>query len=109
MEIKWDTLKSKAIAIAVGNKEYVEIWKAGPYALLAGVGDGTFDWRKNAIEMRKEVIRIIERWDVRRAKALIDLFPGIVPKRCWGRVPVCFIADTEKAHWMVGFPEGSQG
>ena len=92
MIVKWDKLKEKAILAAVGNLEYT-CEMAAPLALIAGIGDGTYDWKRNSREMREAVIRVIEKWDIRRAKALIDLFPGIVPKRCAGKVPECFMAE----------------
>lgn len=102
MRVKWETLKEKAILVAVGNVEYV-CMNAAPLALIAGVADGTFDWKTNAGKMREAVIKVVERWDVRRAKALIDLFPGIVPRRFVGMVPVCYVEDTPSADWIVEF------
>lgn len=100
----WERMKRDAVLIAVGNIPYV-YEKMAPYALLMGIETGRFGWRKQAEELRDAAIRIIEHWDVRRAKALVDLFPGIVPQRCVGKVPVCYMADNEKAEWMVEFPE----
>lgn len=104
MRMKWETLKEKAILMAVGYVEHICV-EAAPFALIAGIGDGTFDWKTNSKKMREQVIKIIERWDIRRTKALIDLFPGIVPKRFLGRVPVCYIADNKNADWIVEFVE----
>lgn len=102
MIMKWESLKRNAVLIAVGNESYI-YEKLAPYALLAGLGDAKCDWKRHAIELRNEAIRIIENWDIRRAKALIDLFPGVVPKYCVSKVPVCFMADNENADWMVEF------
>ena len=106
MIVKWENLKEKAILAAVGNVPYV-YEKLAPYALLMGIENGRFGWRKQAENLRNEAIRVIERWDVRRAKELVDLFPGIVPKRHIGKVPVCYMADDDKAAWMVEFKEAT--
>ena len=95
-------MKNKAVLVAVGNVPYV-YERLGPYALLAGLGDAKCDWKRHAIELRNEAIRIIENWDIRRAKALIDLFPDIVPKCYVGKVPMCFMADNDNADWMIEF------
>lgn len=102
MIMKWEKLKEKAILMAVGNVPSV-YEKLAPYALLMGVASGDFGWRKNAEILRDETIKIIENWDIRRAKALIDLFPGVVPKYCLNKVPSCYMADNENMDWMVEF------
>ena len=106
MKIKWETLKKKAIKAAIGDTQ----WYLGPqevemacYAMLKSIGDGSFNWNRNLEELRKEVVRIIDRWDVRCTKKLIDLFPGIVPKNCIGKVPRCYMADNEDCDWVVDF------
>jgi len=111
MTYKWDTMKEKAILIAVGNCEYF-CEKAAPWAMVEAVQERKIGgknhksgWRMRSLEMRRKVIQIIERWDVRRVKALIDLFPGIVPQRFIGRAPVCFIADNENSDWMIEFSD----
>jgi hypothetical protein len=115
--MKWNTLKKKAILIAVGYEPCI-YGKLAPYAILAGIADMSlgfrrpdknsspklgFGWRKNAEELRNKAIKVIEHWDIRRAKALIDLFPDCVPKYCLGKVPECYVADNDKAEWMVCF------
>ena len=102
MRIKWETLKTKAIDATGVCGEY-SFWQSGPYSLIAGIGDGSFDWKKNGKELRDKVVSIIDNWDIRRAKALIDLFPAIVPKNCQGRVPRCYMEDNENSDWMVEF------
>jgi hypothetical protein len=115
--MKWDTIKREAVLIAVGNESYI-YENLAPYAILAGIADMSlgfsrpdknssprlgFGWRKNAVELRNKAIHIIEHWDIRRVKSLIDLFPGCVPKYCLGKVPECYVADNDKAEWMVCF------
>ena len=111
MTYKWETLKKKAILVAVGNCEYF-CEKVAPLAIIEAVQERKFGgrdhkngWRLRSLAMRQKVIQIIERWDVRRAKSLIDLFPGIVSDRFMGQVPVCYIADNKNADWMVEFRE----
>lgn len=98
----WARMKIDAAICAVGYIPEIYIQLA-PYALLMGIESGKFGWRKQAEELRAEAIRIIEHWDIRRAKALIDLFPGIVPRNCLGKTPVCYIADNTKAEWLCEF------
>jgi hypothetical protein len=124
MIIKWEKLKLAVVRIAVGNEPYI-FEKLAPYALLMGIENlthkhknaeklalsalfmdienHTYNWRKNAEKLREAAINIIEHWDIRRVKALIDLFPCCVPKYCLSKVPVCYMADNENADWMVEF------
>lgn len=106
VRVKWDTLKEKAL-MCIGPKFQMGMPDShvAAYALLGGLGDGSFNWKKNYDELWERCKAIVERWDVRRAKALIDLFPGIVPKRFVGRVPRCYMADTPNADWIVEFEE----
>jgi len=101
MRVKWDTLKDKAIAYLVGN-DFANVGRLGPYACLASIGNGK-NWRDNMEELRQIVIRTIERWDVRRAKALVDLCPEIVPARCRGKIPRCYVADNANGDWVVEY------
>jgi len=110
--MRWDTLKEKAVLCAVGNETYF-CEKAAPWVIQEQVAEGRFGgrdhkdgWRMRSLEMRRKVAKVIENWDVRRAKALVDLFPGAVPKRCLGLVPRCYVADDGKGEWMVEFEEG---
>lgn len=108
MVYKWNTLKKKATQHVVGligggDTSWYPNWELIAHALAGGVGDGTFNWRKNAEELQNEVIRVINRWDVRCAKRLVDLFPAIVPVRCRGVIPACYIEDKEDGEWVVDF------
>lgn len=100
MKIKFDALKEKAILAAVGNIPYC-YEKLAPWAILAGIESGKYGWRKNAEEIREKVIRIIERWDVRRVKALIELFPSIVPQKYAKASVQCYMEDNENADWVM--------
>ena len=103
-EIKWNTLKKKAIEAALGFPQ----WSFGPAememactALIAGMVDGSFNWKRNIEEIKNEVADIIDRWDVRAARKLVDTFPGIVNKRWVGVTAECFYG--ENGEWMVRF------
>jgi hypothetical protein len=78
-------------------------WNLVSYALVEGVQDETFDWKKNTETLKKLVIKRIENWDIRMVKKLIDLFPKIVKTSCVGKIPECYMADDENCTWMVCF------
>ena len=113
--MKWKVLKEKAILCAVGNETYF-CERAAPWAMQEQVAEGKFGgrdhtdgWRLRSLELRDMVVKVIEKWDIRRAKALVDLFPGAVPKWCLGLVPRCYEADGGKGEWMVEFGEEGGG
>jgi hypothetical protein len=98
MTIKWDALKNKAKDMAVGNIPYC-FEKMAPYALIEGIIDNSFNWKQNVTILRNKVIQIIDNWDIRRVKTLIDLFPGIVSTSNRNRHITCYMDDN----WMVSF------
>jgi hypothetical protein len=53
-----------------------------PYALLAGIEDGTFDWREHQKKMLDAACERIEHWDIRCVQKLHELFPSCLPRNC---------------------------
>lgn len=104
---KWDKMKEKAIAnyFGVDKHDFAFRWhQLVPYGLIAGAADGSFDWKKNLEEMRNQAIQLIEKWDIRRVKTLIELFPTIVSVKDGNRMP--FVDIDEKGDWVVSFETG---
>ena len=99
MTVKWKTLKRKAEEKA-WYPNFIE--NAAPYALLMSLEqEHPRRWRDNAETLRNLFVRTIRNWDIRRAKALVDLFPDIVSRRDVGVPPVAEMA--EKGEWIVVF------
>lgn len=101
MYFKWDSVKEKAILAAVGNVDYT-LQVLAPWAILAGINSGDYGWKKNAIELRAHVIRIIAAWDIRRCMALIELFP-CVPECYRKRVPTIRMLEDPDASWVLEY------
>lgn len=60
-------------------------------------------WRENAKEITKKAQAICRNWDIRRAKALLDVFPQLIPKKYQGKIPM---ADYDaKGNWVLIFAE----
>ena len=58
-------------------------------------------WGENAKEITKKAQVICRNWDIRRAKALLDIFPQLIAKKYRGKTP---IADyDEKGDWVLVF------
>lgn len=99
MVYKFETLKRKAIEVAVGSG-WENNWKLCSYALVAGIGDNTLNWKKNANELQELIIKRIEQWDIRMVKTLVDLFPSIISKKCFNQKITCYQTDVG---WVVEF------
>jgi len=50
-------------------------------------------------------VRLIDKWDVRCAGKLIELFPSCVPAHWKGRRLTAWMADNTNCDWMVGLAE----
>ena len=100
--IKFESLKKKALDIMGGKfGTCMPNVITASYALAMGIDKGTIGWRKNYDELWEICKQTINRWDIRMVSKLIECFPGIVPERCLGKKPVCYMADDENATWMV--------
>jgi len=75
--VTWDRVKLNAQRCANVNGTY-----DAAYALLAGIEDGTFDWRGNLEKLQEAVWERIERWDIRCIRKLHELFPTCLPRDC---------------------------
>ena len=65
------------------------------YAMLEGVADGTFDWRKNHQKLQEIVCERIKKWDIRCLKRLHMLFPNCLPKDCK------YIVEQSEHEWWI--------
>lgn len=101
MIFKWDTIKDKCVgmckcntfgALPHANSFYIS-------AVMEAVACGHIDWRGKSKELQKKCEDIIDAWDIRMAKKLIDLFPNCIPTRFHNRTPK---ADyNEKGEWVL--------
>lgn len=76
------------------------------YAKRAGergfaIGDASSELSLIALRARVDAIKVIDRWDVREAAKLVDLFPAAVPKKYQRAALSCYMADNEDADWMI--------
>jgi hypothetical protein len=101
---KWNKITEKA-AIAVANKgKSFNIGAPIYYGLLEQIeqhytGQQVKSWWDNAQEMSRKAQEVCKRWDIRRAKALIDSFPHLIPEKYQGLTP---IADMdENGDWVL--------
>ena len=87
---KWNTIKLHA-------KQRATVDNMGPvYAVMEAVSRGSTNWRGTLVELQETVWDVIDKWDIRRMRALCELFPGIVPKDC------AFTADMDgKGNWVI--------
>ena len=97
--VRWETVKRRAMS-AAGLHESVRFIvghaDAGAYALIAGIEDGSHDWRTKLLELSRLVHDRIRRWDVRCVKELHALFPDCLPSDCR------YVVDMNEAgEWMI--------
>jgi len=88
---RWNAVKLRA-----KRSSYLGIHnKAACHALWVGAMSNT-SWRDVLVNMQEEIYKIIDQWDIRRAKALCKLIPDLVPKSC------TFTVDyDEKGEWII--------
>lgn len=99
----WSSLLLKACQ-SLSGKYYLH--KQGIYGIMQQIeqvqtGQSVQPWKENAKLMQKMAWTIIENWDIRRAGALFEIFPDIIPKRYRGKD---FAAEyNEKGNWIIIF------
>jgi hypothetical protein len=89
--VKWDQVKLKAC-----QEASLPETRTASYALLAGVEDGTFDWRGNSKQLQEAVWERIAHWDIRCIRKLHELFPRCLPKNC---KYIAVLRDD--GHWWI--------
>lgn len=96
-DIKFDTIKKNAKEIFnnIADRESC-------FALLVSI-DNKQSWWTNLKEMKEAGYQLIDRWDVRQVRKLIELFPGAVPKTYRTKSITVYMADNENCDWMVSF------
>jgi hypothetical protein len=67
-----------------------------------GAGDLAAEWYQVVLRAREAGLELIQRWDVRQAGRLIELFPGCAPAGFRGKPLSAYLADNENSDWMVG-------
>lgn len=88
--------KWSEVILNAQQKANLELFRNGPSALLMSMLNETFDWKKEYGNMQEVVWETIANWDIRRAKELCTLFPGIVAKDC------TFTYEyNEKGEWVI--------
>lgn len=108
MTYKWETIKDKAIDFVAGKSIWDCCYK-NQVALVSLAMEATigkdYNWKKSTEELRQQAITIINNWDIRMAKKLVDLFPEIIPERLRDKPITCYMADNDNADWMIEFAE----
>ena len=66
-------------------------------------GQSVKTWRKNAEMLRKQAWDIIEKWDIRLASELFEIFPSIIPKKYRGKS--CTAEYNENGNWIICFKD----
>jgi len=102
--MKWENVKLKCQQAM--NTDYVGMFSSefskSFWTTVIGVSLAEKkNWREVEPELREKCYSIISNWDIRRAKALIDLFPDMMPKQCLNKTPVA--EYDEKGDWVLVF------
>lgn len=103
MIFKWEQLKLKACR-ELSTQFHLE--NQGIYAILQSmeqqiIGDKRLSWGENAVEMKEKAWKMIEKWDIRKAKKLFEAFPNIIPAKYHKQTPICDMDD--KGNWCIYF------
>lgn len=99
---KFETLKKKAKEqVGVGRANGCFFPQEKDFLVLLPAIEERIDPRTLLDRWYREADKIIDRWDIRKVKKLIELFPGIVRKECLNREITCEIDDAE--NWLVNF------
>lgn len=102
--IKWETLKLKcqqAMNMDPSCMFIGEFSKAYWSTVIGMSLSEKKNWRVIEPELREKCYEVISNWDIRRAKALIDLFPDILPRMYRAIVP---LADQDaQGNWVLTF------
>jgi len=63
-------------------------------------------WAQMCLKIREDGLSIIDNWDIRKVKKLVELFPGIVPAKYAKAKITCDLVDNEAGtdcDWEVFF------
>lgn len=94
MEYKLSTLKIRCKS-SIHNRYSFELIQA----CLGTEGLGSLPRKKQAL--KEKVFEVIDNWDIRNIKGLIDLFPDCVAVKYQNQRP--FIEYDDKGEWVVIF------
>ncbi len=100
--VKWERVKLRAQQAAGVRATGYCGWDgdsatmAPVYALMAGVEDGTFNWRTNLTRLQELVWDRIAKWDIRCLRKLHELFPPCLPRDCR-----YVVEQDDKGEWWV--------
>jgi len=92
---KWENLKLKACQrLSEYSNNQIAL-----YGLLQSLeqnltGMDLKSWRNNSRDIREKAWNIIENWDIRKAKTLINLFPAIIAYKYRNETPICDYNDN---------------
>lgn len=105
--IKFETFKKKIKSIIMQDNTYAGLMidlidspiNAADALILSLTNKK--DWRTNLIELRRGACAIIDKWDVRRVGALIEMFPNIISKRYRNRPINIEMTDEEDYDYII--------
>lgn len=103
--LKFETIKGKAIAELRGRFCMGVMGMAVVYEAMVPAVNMRMDPRDLSREWMEEAVKVIERWDVRQIRKLIELFPYCIPKHLHGQKICAEMADNENCDWLVYFGE----
>jgi hypothetical protein len=106
---KWNRLKCNAVihVKTLGTGCWTHDGFSIP-ALLQSIEQAIIEepikhWRENQKELVEKAINICKNWDIRRAKALFDIFPQLINKKYKGKTPIA--EYDEKGDWVIIFED----
>lgn len=71
--------------------------------VIAHMAKNGNEWERMVLKAREAGRDLINNWDVRKVKTLIDLFPGCVAKQYRNAEITVYMADNEDCDLMVDF------
>lgn len=95
-EIKFETLKKKA-------KDQINAYKVSGGEAVMMMLSTHKHWRTNIIDMRQSACEVIDKWDIREVRKLIDIFPFIIPPSYHNKKITIYMTDNENCDWMIKF------
>lgn len=103
----WERLKEQ-VMLRVADKfptDSSSVLVAKLYALLASLEHGADpSWKRNYDNLYELCAQRVRAWDIRRAKSLLDLFPGIIPAKFANQIPTAEISD-QSGDWVLIYEE----
>lgn len=73
---------------------------------ISAQSDGKLSaFNRVVLKAREAGLELIDKWDVRQAGKLIELFPESVPAKYRNQPLVCSMADTDDCDWIVEVEE----